>query len=144
MSTLGVAFPGTRTTGETLYRTPSGKIFTDVGTLEDEYDIDGSVPDFDAVLQDFERRNVQARAQLRAHFGIPYGPTVDERLDVFPGPAGGPVIVFIHGGYWRSRQRPRCPGDRPDRRPTPTLGARRNVPLCPLALQQAHFAVHRA
>lgn len=102
MSTLGTTFPGTRTTGETLYRAPSGRIFSDVATLEAQYDIEGSVSDFDAVLADFERRNVQARAELQGHFGIPYGPTVDERLDVFPGPAGGPVIVFIHGGYWRS------------------------------------------
>ena len=40
----------------------------------------------------------------RAHLGLPYGPGPAEVLDYFPadGPAGRPVLVFIHGGYWQA------------------------------------------
>lgn len=95
-------FPGTRTTGEALYRTPAGIRFTDVDTLEAEYDIERSVADFEAVIAEFVERTRRARAELPSVLAIPYGPTVDERLDVFPGRPGGPVVIFVHGGYWRS------------------------------------------
>lgn len=102
MTADGAVFPGARATGEPLYQAPGGPRFVDVESLELEYDIDGSVADLDSVLADFARRTTRARAELPSILGIPYGPTVDERLDVFPGPPGGPVVVFIHGGYWRS------------------------------------------
>ena len=34
---------------------------------------------------------------------VPFGPTLAEHLDVYPAGAGAPVMVYIHGGYWRSR-----------------------------------------
>lgn len=95
-------FPGTRVTGETLYQTPTGIRFTDVQTLELEYDIENSIADFDSVIAESGRRTQRVRAELPSVLAIPYGPTVDERLDVFPGRPGGPVVVFVHGGYWRS------------------------------------------
>jgi arylformamidase len=34
---------------------------------------------------------------------VPYGPTIDETLDIFPADApNAPVFIFIHGGYWRA------------------------------------------
>jgi arylformamidase len=45
----------------------------------------------------------RARAQLPCELNIPYGPTLDETLDIFPAAApDAPVFVFIHGGYWRA------------------------------------------
>ncbi len=33
---------------------------------------------------------------------LAYGPTARERLDLFlPGRPGGPLFVFVHGGYWQ-------------------------------------------
>lgn len=95
-------FPGTRQTGEPLYQSPSGTRFTDRESLENEYDIEASVPDFESVLQEFGKRTAEARTDLPSTLGVAYGPTVDERLDIFPGAPDGPVVVFIHGGYWRS------------------------------------------
>lgn len=43
-----------------------------------------------------------ARLSPRVRRRIAYGPTVDEYVDVFPGPADGPIHVFLHGGYWRA------------------------------------------
>ncbi|MCV7170409.1 hypothetical protein H7I41_10835 [Mycobacterium manitobense] len=93
---------GPAATGEVLYQTPSGFRYTDSEILEREYDVDASVTNLPILLAVFAERTNQARADLPATFGIPFGPTVDERLDVFPGRTGGPVVVFLHGGYWRS------------------------------------------
>jgi len=50
-----------------------------------------------------------ARQNLECDIDLPYGESAGEKLDVFPAArphpsirAGAPVLVFIHGGYWRS------------------------------------------
>jgi arylformamidase len=93
--------PGPPATGDVLYQAPSGLRFTDADVLEHEYDVDAPVPDLPMLLDVFADRTRRARDELPATFGIRYGPTVDERLDIFPGQPGGPVIVFVHGGYWQ-------------------------------------------
>ncbi|MFI5612614.1 alpha/beta hydrolase [Amycolatopsis sp. NPDC051903] len=96
------AVPGSRATGETLYLAPNGRRFTDAAELAREYDIESTVPDFLAVTGEYTTRSAEARRELKCFLDVPYGPTVDERLDVFPGEPGGPVVVFLHGGYWRA------------------------------------------
>jgi arylformamidase len=56
--------------------------------------------------ESFVRECSEESARVRAAFGhipdVPYGPHRAERLDVFPTTKGGaPIVVFIHGGYWR-------------------------------------------
>ena len=53
--------------------------------------------------------SLQARQSLHGTLDLAYGPTPGEKLDVFPAAQAGklgngaaPVLVFIHGGYWRS------------------------------------------
>ena len=47
--------------------------------------------------------SAKARAAFECVLDLPYGDSPGERLDVFPAPhARSPVMVFIHGGYWRS------------------------------------------
>ena len=51
--------------------------------------------------------SAQVRAVLACSLDVSYGPSAGENLDVFPGGPvgpgpGRPVVVFIHGGYWRS------------------------------------------
>jgi arylformamidase len=84
-----------------VYRAPNGSSFTRE-ELDEQYDIEAAVPDFSAYALRFVRDSARARAELTCHLDVPYGPTLDERLDVFPGEPGGPVVVFIHGGYWKS------------------------------------------
>jgi arylformamidase len=50
-----------------------------------------------------------ARQNLDCDLDLPYGESAGEKLDVFPAArgraskcSGAPVLVFIHGGYWRS------------------------------------------
>lgn len=49
-------------------------------------------------------RNV--RSSYESVLDVPYGTGEDERIDVFPArQAGAPVLLYFHGGYWRSRSK---------------------------------------
>lgn len=69
--------------------------------LDAAYNARASVPDFDAYARGFTEDSQRVRRHLKASLDVPYGPHKDEVLDVFPGPTGAPVHIFIHGGYWR-------------------------------------------
>jgi len=51
--------------------------------------------------------SAETRARLDCALDVRYGPGEKETLDIFPAPsagsgAGAPVLLFIHGGYWRA------------------------------------------
>jgi arylformamidase len=47
--------------------------------------------------------SVAARENNFCRLDVPYGDSAGETLDIFPAAAAdAPVLVFIHGGYWRS------------------------------------------
>lgn len=55
-------------------------------------------------------RNVERseayRKKARALLDLSFGPSESERVDLFlPERSGAPVHLFIHGGYWRSRDK---------------------------------------
>jgi arylformamidase len=67
------------------------------------------VPDFPVHFANWVRLSAQARASQHCALDLAYGPGAGEKLDVFQAPktntttkAGAPVVVFIHGGYWRA------------------------------------------
>ena len=72
--------------------------------LDAQYNNRLRVPDFlTRYVAPWQARSAEVRAQQACLLDVPYGPTLAETLDIFP--AGGvrqPVLVFIHGGYWRS------------------------------------------
>lgn len=47
----------------------------------------------------------RARRTLAGRLNLPYGPGLQEQLNVFPasGASPAPVLVFIHGGYWMAQ-----------------------------------------
>lgn len=48
----------------------------------------------------------QYREEAKGELDIPYGPSERSRYDFFPcGEPDAPVCIYIHGGYWRSRDR---------------------------------------
>lgn len=54
-------------------------------------------------MQQFAEQARRARSELRCVLDVPYGPTREETLDIFPADApNAPVFVFLHGGYWRA------------------------------------------
>jgi arylformamidase len=64
------------------------------------------VPDFLDHLNGWKARSAQARQAAAVQLDLPYDPAgqclQQQTLDVFPAGPQAPVLVFIHGGYWRS------------------------------------------
>ncbi|MBL0419609.1 alpha/beta hydrolase fold domain-containing protein [Ramlibacter sp. AW1] len=72
--------------------------------LDSQYDNRARVPDHGEYFSRWAAESAQVRKKFDAVLDIPYGDSPAERLDVFPAADGllAPVLVFIHGGYWRS------------------------------------------
>src|SRR5262245_10646439 len=71
--------------------------------LDREYDLRSAFPDYVNYFEDWRSRSRKAREVLSCHLDVAYGSGPRDRVDFFPAkPALGPLLVFIHGGYWRS------------------------------------------
>jgi arylformamidase len=71
--------------------------------LDRMYNNRALVPEHGAHFERWGRESAAVRAQARGHLDVAYGDAAGETLDVFSGAtADAPVLVFIHGGYWRS------------------------------------------
>ena len=62
------------------------------------------VPEHPEFLENWARMSAATRASAKdSQIDVPYGDGPREVLDVFPAAASNaPVLVFVHGGYWRS------------------------------------------
>ncbi|THU00290.1 alpha/beta hydrolase [Lampropedia puyangensis] len=81
----------------TLYRN-----FTTQAAIDEAYNPSLGL-DNNAIMEHYTKQAQHARASLDYIAKVPYGPTLDETLDIFPAQQpGAPVLVFIHGGYWRA------------------------------------------
>ena len=65
------------------------------------------VPGYAAHFARWAKESESARQQLPCQLDLAYGDQAGESLDIFPASGtspvqGAPVLVFIHGGYWRS------------------------------------------
>lgn len=61
------------------------------------------VPDSADILARWASDSRAAREAVACELDVAYGDLPGESLDVFPAAhAGAPVLVFIHGGYWRA------------------------------------------
>jgi arylformamidase len=68
-----------------------------------QYNNRALVPEHGEYLARWARESDLARRQLRCVLDQPYGSGPNETLDVFlPDQPRAPVLVFLHGGYWRS------------------------------------------
>jgi arylformamidase len=81
----------------------------DRAALDAQYNNRLRVPDFATYFARWKSRSEAARRQLGAEgarLDVAYGPSALEKLDIFPAKAAGgakpPILVFIHGGYWRA------------------------------------------
>ena len=84
--------------------------------LEAQYNNRARVPDHAQVMARWAQASALARSgSVGARLDVPYGASAGETLDIFPAvqlaaqpgaepdvQPGAPVLVFIHGGYWRS------------------------------------------
>lgn len=70
--------------------------------VDREYNAVAGVPDLAPYIAHDAEANGRAR-RLRHTPDVAYGRLADETLDIFPaGEPDAPVMVFIHGGYWKS------------------------------------------
>ena len=77
--------------------------------LDRMYNNRAMVPDHADYFSRWAQTSMQARQSLHGTLDLAYGSSPGEKLDVFPvaqagqlGNSAAPVLVFIHGGYWRS------------------------------------------
>lgn len=75
----------------------------DQASLEAQFTLD-MVPDLEGTFARRLRASAAARERYPCRLGVAYGDGPAETLDIFPAAAGSgsaPVLVFIHGGFWR-------------------------------------------
>jgi arylformamidase len=78
----------------------------DQQALDSQYNNRARVPEFEQILQQWERDSESLRQRISFQADIAYGPHPREILDIFPtSQPGAPVHAFIHGGYWRSLEK---------------------------------------
>jgi arylformamidase len=76
--------------------------------LDAQYNIRLQVPDFPELFESWMARSAAVRAALgkNAHIDLAYGDAPSQNLDLFLcGQANKPLVVFIHGGYWRAQDK---------------------------------------
>jgi arylformamidase len=82
----------------------------DQAGLDAQYNLRLRHPDAEEHFEVWTARGGATRRRLEARLDLAYGPSAAETLDVFlPANAAGaqqpPIHVFIHGGYWQSRDK---------------------------------------
>ncbi len=75
----------------------------DPAWLEEQYNNRARIPEHPRIFELWAQASAAARQGLSSRLDVAYGPGPKERLDIFPcSRENAPVLVFIHGGYWRS------------------------------------------
>lgn len=71
--------------------------------LTRQYNNRALVPEHAEHFARWASHSAHARISHLCTLDVPYGPSAMETLDIFPThKPGAPVLVFVHGGYWRS------------------------------------------
>jgi arylformamidase len=69
--------------------------------FEVEYNNRTRVPENPALIAGWAK-DAAAYREKHAPRVIAYGPGARHTIDLFAGERGGPLVVFIHGGYWQA------------------------------------------
>jgi arylformamidase len=71
--------------------------------LEYQYNPRVSVPEFPQLAKKRAEDSRSVKATIKSWLDVPYGTSPRERLDIYAAKQpGGAVLIYIHGGYWRS------------------------------------------
>ncbi len=74
--------------------------------MEALYNNRANVPEHPAHLAEWAEKSAAWEADARAEYGLAYGESPAEKLDLFLAEAAGaPVHMYIHGGYWQANSR---------------------------------------
>jgi arylformamidase len=68
---------------------------------EVEYNNRARVPENPSLIAGWAR-DAAAYRERHAPHSIPYGPGARHNIDLFSADGDGPIVVFIHGGYWQA------------------------------------------
>lgn len=71
--------------------------------LDAQYDTARTVPDPGVYAEFYGRESERLRSEREHGLNAPFGPTLSEHVDLYPAGPGAPVLVYVHGGYWRAR-----------------------------------------
>lgn len=120
----------------------------DPAWLEAQYNNRARVPDHQRVFERWAEASALVRRNTPAHLDLRYAEGEGATLDVFPpsGPvpaAGAPVLVFIHGGYWRSLDKSQHSFVAPSFNAHGALVVVPNYALCP-AVSIEHISLQAA
>lgn len=125
----------------------------DSAWLQAQYDNRALVPEHPKIFELWAQASRLAREGLSRRLDVAYGPGEKERLDIFPSRRdNAPVLVFIHGGYWRSLDKSDVSFVAPSFVNAGAMVVLPNYSLCPqpggihtIALQMTHALawVHR-
>ena len=75
----------------------------DRAALDAAYNNAAAVKDSAQIVADWETRSARLRAAHPEGMDLRYGPDERNRIDFFAARRDGPVLAFIHGGYWQNR-----------------------------------------
>ena len=73
--------------------------------LDAAYNNSAAVSGSGAMMQAFGERSAALRASHPGYRELQYGPAPRNRIDYLPADRPGPLLVFIHGGYWQMRSK---------------------------------------
>jgi acetyl esterase/lipase len=77
----------------------------DRAALDAAYNNSAAVRDSAQIVADWEARSARLRAAHPEGMDLRYGPEERNRIDYFAARRDGPVLAFIHGGYWQNRSK---------------------------------------
>ena len=99
---LGVAAQGV---DEWIGRTMSNTVYGlyDQAQLNLQYSPRAPIGEelFQSYLREYAALSETARKTLPTKLNVAFGPSADETLDLFTAGKNAPLVVFLHGGYWR-------------------------------------------
>ena len=74
--------------------------------LDAQYNLRAAVPEHLSYFGRYQATSRALRARRRGRLDLAYGATPRQAIDLFlPETTSAPLLVFIHGGYWQSRDR---------------------------------------
>lgn len=86
---------------------------SDAAFYSREYNNRALVPDNERWVTHWVQDSERARVTMTCHLDQRYGEAPGETIDIFPARKGdGSCMMFIHGGYWRSRDKQDFPSSR--------------------------------
>jgi arylformamidase len=119
----------------------------DPAWLESQYNNRARFPNHVDVLRRWAEASALVRGAAGAQLDLPYGDGAGETLDAYapaqPVAGGAPVLVFIHGGYWRAMDKAEHAFIAPVFNAAGVLVLVPNYALCP-AVTVEHIALQMA